>query len=99
MLPCFCWFALSCGPKNRELKEHSGRLNAKVIKLEESVEKGKELSGTLTRKLEKSRGQNAKLVEQLKESVNSKKDDKAEDNEMRDAELGELRKVGLNRRY
>lgn len=82
------------GSSNRELKEHSGRLNAKVIKLEESVERGKELAGTLTRKLEKSRGQNTKLVEQLKESVNSKKDDKAEDNEMRDAELGELRKVG-----
>lgn len=78
---------------HRELKDHSMRLNAKVIKLEESVERGKELVGTLTRKLEKSRGQNAKLAEQLKESVNSKKDDKAEDNEMRDAELGELRKM------
>lgn len=78
---------------NRELKEHCGRLNSKVTKLEEDVERGKEQVATLTRRLEKSRGQNAKLVEQLKESVNANKDDKAEDNEMRDAELGELRKV------
>lgn len=83
---------LSWTPKS-ELKEHSERLNGKVFKLEEELERSKEQVVTLTRRLEKSRGQSAKLVEQLKESVNSNADEKAEDNEMRDAELGELRKV------
>ena len=68
-------------------------------KMEEEVERAKEQVATLTRKLEKSRSQNAKLVEQVKESVkttNEHLNSKLEDNEMRDAELGELRKV---RRY
>lgn len=59
------------------------------------MERSKEQVAALTRRLEKSRSQNAKLVEQVKESVmNSNDHIKAEDNEMRDAELGELRKVG-----
>lgn len=78
------------------MKEHCERLNAKVMKVEEEVERSKEQVATLTRRLEKSRNQNAKLVEQVKESVKTSTehfDRKAEDNEMRDAELGELRKV------
>lgn len=50
---------------------------------------------TLTRKLEKSRNQNVKLVEQVEESVKMNDTDRAEENEMRDAELAELRKVRL----
>ncbi len=83
--------------KNSALKEHCERLNAKMGKLEEEVERSKEQVATLTRRLEKSRSQNAKLVEQVKESVkttNEQLNSKLEDNEMRDAELGELRKVG-----
>lgn len=60
------------------------------------MERSKEQVATLTRRLDKSRSQNAKLVEQVKESVKTTTDHlerKAEDNEMRDAELGELRKV------
>lgn len=82
--------------RDSALKEHCERLNANVAKAGEDVEKAKEQVATLTRRLEKSRSQNAKLVEQLKESVKSSTenfDSKAEDNEMRDAELGELRKV------
>eukprot|EP00903_Cladosiphon_okamuranus_P010342 g9785.t1 len=78
------------------LKEHCERLNAKVMKVEEEVERSKEQVATLTRRLEKSRNQNAKLVEQVKESVKTSTeqfDRKIEDNEMRDAELGELRKM------
>lgn len=81
---------------NSNLKEHCERLNAKVGKVEEEVERSKEQVSTLTRRLDKSRSQNAKLVEQVKESVKTSTehlDLKAEDNEMRDAELGELRKV------
>lgn len=66
------------------------------MKVEEEVERSKEQVATLTRRLEKSRNQNAKLVEQVKESVKTSTEHlelKAEDNEMRDAELGELRKV------
>ena len=66
------------------------------MKVEEEVERSKEQVATLTRRLDKSRSQNAKLVEQVKESVKTSTEHlelKAEDNEMRDAELGELRKV------
>lgn len=59
------------------------------------MERSKEQAASVTRRLEKSRSQNAKLVEQVKESVMiSNAHIKAEDNEMRDAELSELRKVG-----
>lgn len=78
---------------NSELREHCERLNGKVAKVEEELDRSKDHAGTLTRKLDKSRSQNAKLVEQVKESANTNTDDKAEDNEMRDAELAELRKV------
>lgn len=64
------------------------------------MDRSKEQVAALTRRLEKSRGQNAKLVEQVKESVKTSTehfDRKAEDNEMRDAELGELRKVKNNK--
>lgn len=84
------------GSTHSTLKEHCERLNANVAKIEEDLEKNKEQVATLTRRLEKSRSQNAKLVEQVKESVKSSTENfesKAEENEMRDAELGELRKV------
>lgn len=76
-----------------DLKEHCEQLNGRLVKIDEEAERSKDQVGTFTRKLEKSRSQNAKLVEQLKESVNLGLASKKEDNEMRDAELAELRKV------
>lgn len=75
------------------LKEHCDKLNGTIAKVEEEHDRTREQVGTLTRKLDKSRSQNAKLVEEVKESVKSTEEDKTEDNEMRDAELAELRKV------
>ncbi|CAM9532499.1 unnamed protein product [Ectocarpus sp. 12 AP-2014] len=78
------------------LKVHCEQLNSKVGKVEEEVNSTKEQVATLTRRLEKSRSLNAKLVEQVKESAkntSSLSKVEEEDNEMRDAELGELRKM------
>ena len=75
------------------LKEHCKRLNEKATKLEKELENCKEQVATLTRKLEKSRNHSAKLLEQIQESAITLPEEKVEDNEMRDAELAELRKV------
>lgn len=64
-----------------------------MVKLDEDAERAKDQAGTLTRKLEKSRSQNARLVEQVSESIVLAA--KKEDNEMRDAELAELRKASV----
>ncbi|CAN0369333.1 unnamed protein product, partial [Ectocarpus sp. 8 AP-2014] len=78
------------------LKVHCEQLDSKVGKVEEEVNSTKEQVATLTRRLEKSRSLNAKLVEQVKETAKnttSLSKVEEEDNEMRDAELGELRKM------
>ncbi|CAM9257531.1 unnamed protein product [Ascophyllum nodosum] len=75
------------------LKEHCKRLNEKATKLEKELENCKEQVATLTRKLEKSRNHSAKLLEQIQESAITLPEEKVEDNEMRDAELAELRKM------
>lgn len=66
-----------------------------MVKLEVELERCKEQVATLTRKVEKSRCQYNKLYQQVKESAEGLPEDNAEDNEMRDAELAELRKVTL----
>lgn len=75
--------------KLSELKEHCDSLNAKYASMEEQLDRAKEQAATLTRKVEKVRSHNARLIS-LTEGANNKE---AIDEEIREEELLELRKA------